>query len=86
MYSNELTESNCIWDLIDAVAALKGVDPDELPPIYDTIDPEPIAALINGSGTDFELTFAYQGFEIRITPDRYRIADGEEVAVDSSWQ
>lgn len=84
--SQDLTKSNCIWDLIDAVADLEGVDPAQLPPIYNTIDPEPIAALINGSGTEFELTFEYQGFEIRITPDRYQITADGEVAVDSSWQ
>lgn len=85
MYSNEPTESHCIWDLIDAVAELKGVEPDQLPPIYNTIDPEPVAALINDSGTHFELTFEYEGLQILVTPDRYQISADGEKAVDSSW-
>ncbi|AHG00304.1 hypothetical protein HALLA_17355 [Halostagnicola larsenii XH-48] len=83
--SNELTESHCIWDLIDAIAEVKEVEPSQLPPIYDTIDPEPIAALINDSGTDFELTFEYEDLQIRITPDRYQISADGEIATESDW-
>ncbi|SFS42463.1 HalOD1 output domain-containing protein [Halostagnicola kamekurae] len=85
MYSNELTESKCIWDLLDAVADLKGVEPHRLPPIYHTIDPEPVAALINGSGAHFELTFEYEGLQILVTRDRYRISADGEIAVDANW-
>ncbi|KDE59090.1 hypothetical protein EL22_24780 [Halostagnicola sp. A56] len=85
MHSNELTESKCIWDLLDAIADLKGVDPHHLPPIYHTIDPEPVAALINGSETAFELTFEYEGLQILVTGNRYQISADGEVAIDSSW-
>ncbi|GAB7019655.1 HalOD1 output domain-containing protein [Halostagnicola sp. A-GB9-2] len=83
--STQTTTSNCIWDLIDAVAESKGVEPSQLPPIYETIDPEPIESLINGSGSAFELTFEYVGYQIRITRDGYEIIDDGTIEASENW-
>ncbi len=83
--SSEVPKANCIWDLIDAVAESKGVEPNQLPPIYETIDPEPIECLINNSGSAFELTFEYVGFQIQITQDGYEICEDDMIELSETW-
>ena len=55
--------------VVTAVAARRGVDPLELPPLYDWVDPEALDALfdsttVRGRGHRFE--FTYDGHEIAV--------------------
>ena len=42
--------------VIDAVADVKGVDPLELPPLYDTVDPDALDSLFGGAGSGAAIT------------------------------
>ncbi|WP_049926454.1 HalOD1 output domain-containing protein [Halopiger goleimassiliensis] len=54
--------------VVDAVAARRSVDPVELPPLYEWIDPEAIDALFGSSTTEEgrRLEFVYDGHGITI--------------------
>jgi len=63
-------QSNSI-QIIEAVAETAGVDPLELPPLYETIDPEAIDALIADSETGHStspslIKFAYAGYTVTV--------------------
>lgn len=50
------------------VAEREGVDPIELEPLGETIDPDALDRLFERDD-DVELTFSYQGYHVTITPD-----------------
>lgn len=55
------------WNIISAVASFKGVDPVELSPIYEDIDPEALDSLVNGNpGTYCQIGFEYCGVRVEI--------------------
>lgn len=51
-----------------AVADAEGVDPWDLRPLYDVVDPEALESLVGESSTDrvLEVTFAYHGYEVTV--------------------
>ena len=66
--------------VIDAVADANGVDPTELEPLYDTIDPEALDALFK-PGVDGMITFTYEGHDVVVRGDANPEVDGTRVAV-----
>lgn len=53
--------------ILDAVADATGRDPLELPPIYETVDPEALDALLGGStfaDSSLAVRFEYAGFVV----------------------
>lgn len=59
--------------VVERVAALDDVDPTELEPLFETIDPEALDGLVE-STTDSEesglqVRFEYQGYEVTVTAD-----------------
>lgn len=56
--------------IADAISALKDVEPDELDPLYYSIDTEAIGRLIqhtnSGDGSGIEITFTYDDCEVII--------------------
>lgn len=61
--------------VVDKVAIRAGVDPEELPPLYDAIDPDAIAIVFQNDSA--QLVFEYAGYTIRIT-------DENRIQVESS--
>jgi hypothetical protein len=60
------------------IAEQKGVEPTELPPLYDTIDPEALDALLTADAVG-HLTFEYLGYEVTVTaPDHITISEVKE--------
>ena len=70
--------------VVDAVATRRSVDPLELPPLYEWIDPESIDSLFDPSGQDDgrRLEFVYDGHGITIdsTSELRILVDGTPVA------
>lgn len=68
--------------VLDAVARSKGVDAVDLPPLYETIDPDALDALCssytNGArddGAAMRIQFTYAGREVVVrTPDRVEVS------------
>lgn len=65
--------------VIDAISAISGTDPTELPPLYERVDPDALNALFdsrNGHGdSDLQVEFSYNGFEVTVQ-------DGPRVTID----
>ena len=56
--------------VVQRVANREGVDPTELSPLHDSIDPDALDSLVDGSlgdAADFELEFTYCGYTITVT-------------------
>ncbi|MCU4801168.1 hypothetical protein OB920_12375 [Halobacteria archaeon HArc-gm2] len=65
--------------VIYAVADADDVDPVDLAPLYETIDPEALDALFDG-GCAGQVAFTYERHEVVVTGDRVTV-DGVEVDV-----
>lgn len=59
--------------LVKAVAALTGRDPMTMPPLYESIDPDALNALVTARETEqtatVDLSFVYDGVAVRIDSD-----------------
>ena len=58
------------YAVVERVAALEGVDPTELPPLYESIDVEALERLVEaaeGAGSSLRVEFSYYGHEVSIT-------------------
>ncbi|WP_231190226.1 HalOD1 output domain-containing protein [Haladaptatus sp. DYF46] len=63
-----LPSVSIIETIIDEVLAMEGCEHHEIPPLYDSIDPDALAALYaSGSPT---IRFQYAGYRIEISPER----------------
>jgi hypothetical protein len=59
------------------IAEQKGVEPTELPPLYDTIDAEALDALLTADSVG-HLTFEYLDYEVTVTmPDHITVSEVE---------
>lgn len=57
--------------IIEAVASVANRPPEDLPALYDAIDPEAIDRLFtHGSADGVELSFHYYGYDITVEPDK----------------
>lgn len=71
-----MQDDSVITAVVDGVAKDKGVDPTELPPLHDTIDPDALEALIATGATDGSIFFVEFEFAGRLVT-----IDGTEVSV-----
>lgn len=56
--------------MVERVANSEGVDPLELSPLYDAIDPDALDSLVgcsNGDGSDLEIEFTYCGYDVTVS-------------------
>lgn len=56
--------------VVVAVAAVEGTDPERLPPLYDSVDPDALDAVLDtaGDGAGMNVSFEYEGYEVRTRP------------------
>ena len=87
--------------IVAAVARRQGVEPIDVPPLYEWIDPDALDALFaptrSGGPRRGRLSFVYDGHEVVVdhgdeleitiddTPVREPIAAGESDSADESW-
>jgi len=68
------TRPQYVRDVLRVVAAHRGVDETELPPLYDAIDPDALDALLASVRTDgperASVRFEYAGHRITVSDDR----------------
>lgn len=65
-----------VTSVTKAVAAADGVDPEELEPLYDYIDPEVLVHLSEQDRTEWSLTFQYLDHQITMTHNGQIRVDG----------
>lgn len=60
-----MESDNISIEIVERVADREGVDPTDLEPLYDVVDPEALETLVDGAcdGT-IEVEFSYYGYEI----------------------
>ncbi|MEY7848913.1 HalOD1 output domain-containing protein [Natrarchaeobius sp. A-rgal3] len=76
-------ESRPSMAIVDLVARTEGVDPIELEPLYDTVDPDGLDSLCESSAESLGIEFTYAGRTVLVE----RTCDGVEITlVDSVHQ
>jgi hypothetical protein len=69
--------------IVETVASLEGVDPGELPPLYESIDPDVLNTVARGrpSDSDAAVCFVYDGWNICVRGDgSLVVGDPEQTA------
>lgn len=68
--------------VINAVATADGVDPTDLDPLYEYIDPNVLAQLSDQDGAEWSLTFQYTDHQVTVNHDGQILVDGTIYASD----
>ena len=58
--------------IVERVAKADGVDPTDLRPLYEVIDPDALDMFVSTAGsrnTDAQVQFEYQGYHVTVTAD-----------------
>lgn len=66
---------HCIERITEVVADQEGVDPIELPPMYEAVDTAALSAILDREGDDVTVEFTYCGYRI--------VATDRDVTVDA---
>lgn len=56
-----------VSDIVNAIAADRDADPLDLPPIYDSIDPDVVTAFVESADEDASLEFQYYDTAITVS-------------------
>lgn len=73
MNINQVNKNECASStVLRAVAAYSGKSPLELDPLYDSIDPDTLDALMRNE-SDICISFDYHGFSVTVAAERVRI-------------
>lgn len=56
--------------VVFAVAKRADVRPNDLPPLYDSIDPDALNAVVDSGDTDLVISFSFSGYEVTIDGER----------------
>jgi hypothetical protein len=69
--SNETTYHSTTTQIIRALSEATGENIADLPPMYPEVDLEAIDRVMRsaGPGSEPEVTFVHQGYEVRVTPE-----------------
>ncbi|NHN48944.1 hypothetical protein G9464_15265 [Halostella sp. JP-L12] len=62
------TNDNYVYSVLQSIAADRGTDPTELPPLTRAVDPDALERLLDSPGTA-SVTFSYCGYEVTVTGD-----------------
>lgn len=69
------TNEDVIYDVVNAVATRERVDPTDLPPLGETVDPDALSRLVDTrSDQSITVEFTYRGYDVTVR-------DGGRVAV-----
>lgn len=79
--SSRVVQGSCgdeiLSQILDAITTYEQCDPFDLPPLYETIDPDVLGQVVEGVGVT-EVSFSYQGYrvsiedvgDVRVVPER----------------
>lgn len=82
MMQSSSSGDSCTVSIVSAVARREGVDPTELPVLYDVIDPSQLEALIESADDPISVEFDYCGYTVVVDGDgTVRIDDPAEPSV-----
>lgn len=55
-----------VREIVTPIAGAKGVEPVDLPPLYDSIDPDRLLSFVEGGDPTASTSFHYSGLEVRV--------------------
>ncbi|MFB6154596.1 MAG: HalOD1 output domain-containing protein [Haloferacaceae archaeon] len=68
--THERSDGELVSSVVEAVAAREGVDPTDLPPLHDTIDPEILESLQHAADdAGHEVRFRYYDYRVTVDAD-----------------
>ncbi|WP_290818170.1 HalOD1 output domain-containing protein [Halovivax sp.] len=59
-------------EIVEQVAEQHDTSPEDLPPLYETIDSDALDALFDSTSESMRVTFTYCGYQIEITGNKQR--------------
>lgn len=62
----DVTEESIVVEILEAVAEEQGVDPMDLPPLAEMIDPESLERLVSTAVVDVEVSLALYGCRVSV--------------------
>lgn len=71
-----VTDQPVTCEIVETVAALKGVATSDLAPLYTVIDPDALEDLFTGPSQNGHVTFRYEGCTVQIDADDQITIDG----------
>jgi hypothetical protein len=79
-----MPRTDLVTDVVKAVAAADGREPDALPSLFDYIDPEILSRLDKQEKQGAcRFTFQYAGHRVTVTQDSEIVVDGESHSTDN---
>jgi len=79
-----MTAPDIVTEIVEAVAAADGVDPTELDPLYEYINPEALVILAKQERGEWSLTFQFSDHQITVSHDSRILVDGVAYSPDVS--
>jgi hypothetical protein len=79
-----MTETDIVTRVIQAVADADGVDPAELDPLYESLNPEALYALSEQDGREWSLTFQFSDHQVTVDHESRIRVDGVTYTPDVS--
>lgn len=70
--------------IVRRVAEVEGVEPDELPPLYESIDPDALATLLESSAETMTVEFSYLDYRVIVDNDAVTVHETERDPVSAS--
>lgn len=64
--------------IIQSVADLKGVDTVDLPPLYETVDPDGLEQIFQNNDGSWSMTFEYADVTVEIHDGEVSVRNGSE--------
>jgi hypothetical protein len=71
-----MTERDIVTQVVRAVAAADGVDPTELEPLYEYMDPAALHQLNDQDCGEWSLTFRFSDHQVTVTHETRILVDG----------
>jgi hypothetical protein len=73
-FQTQVEEANIVKTVVQSVAATKNVDPNGLPPLYDSLDPDALTSLwqsrsSTAGGDPLSISFIYSGCQVVLSND-----------------
>lgn len=69
-FDPDAESSAVVVTVVETVAAVSGSDPTAMPPLYDTVDPEALTALVaSARDRPVEISFTYEACRVTVSSD-----------------
>lgn len=68
-------DEECVYAIADRVAAREGVEPTDLPPLFDSVDADALSTLLGGDTDSLTVEFTYCGYRVTVDGGAVSLAE-----------